>query len=230
MKKNIEIKKRIEFSSMIGEICAISLENHLKFVDNENVSGTLELLGSYKTTVASQIEEKFHYDIPVDIALTNEVDASTGKIDITDFYYDITDGNCVLCHIEITIDALEILKEERECDGDSSEQKEMEIPHIEDFVSPLKMEEKIDFNREEENSIEETVYEKDEDSHGIFNLSLEEETYGTFIVYMVRQNETINSIIEKYNTSLEEIEKYNDIKDLTIGSKVIIPIAREQDI
>ena len=45
---------------------------------------------------------------------------------------------------------------------------------------------------------------------------------------MVRQNETINSIISKYNTSLEEIEKYNDIKDLSIGSKLIIPLLKNE--
>ena len=54
------------------------------------------------------------------------------------------------------------------------------------------------------------------------------ETFGTFIVYIVRQNESINSIISKYNTSLEEIEKYNDIKDLSIGSKLIIPLLKNE--
>ena len=48
-------------------------------------------------------------------------------------------------------------------------------------------------------------------------------------MYVVRQNETINSIIEKYHTSIEEIEKYNDIKDLSIGTKLIIPVPNEKN-
>ena len=60
-----------------------------------------------------------------------------------------------------------------------------------------------------------------------FNIEDDQDTYGTFVVYIVRENETINSIIEKYNTSLEEIEKYNDIKDLNIGTKLIIPLLNE---
>ena len=68
---------------------------------------------------------------------------------------------------------------------------------------------------------------KDENESLFVHLDENSETYGTFIVYIVRQNETINSIIEKYNTSIEEIEKYNDIKDLSIGTKLIIPLLND---
>jgi len=215
MQKKVEIKKKIEFSSMIGEISAISLENNLKFVDNNSIDGELIILGKYKETSASRLEEDFHFEIPVDISLTEAVDASTGKIEIGDFYYDIVDGNSLLCNIEVTIDALEVLEEERECDGDPIDEKEIEIPHIEEKNIITTVEEE----REEDNTV------KKESFFQIDN----EETYGTFVVYLVQQNETINSIIEKYQTSIEEIEKYNDIKNILPGSKVIIPVSNEQD-
>ena len=221
MNKKVEIKKKIEFPSMIGEICAISLENHLKFVDSENIDGYFSILGRYKTTSASRIEEDFQYEIPVEISLTNEVDPDSGMIDITDFYYDITDGNSLLCNIEIMVQADEVLLEERECDGDPVLEKEIEIPHIEEV--PVLEKEEIE-KREEE-----PVEEVDSTEDSFFSFHANAETYGTFIVYIVRQNETINSIIEKYHTSLEEIEKYNDLKDLSIGTKIIIPIPNEQD-
>ena len=63
----------------------------------------------------------------------------------------------------------------------------------------------------------------------IMNINEENETYGTFVVYIVRQNETVNSILEKYNTSLEEMEKYNDLKNIMIGTKLIIPLLRDND-
>lgn len=217
MKKKISIKKRIEFSSMIGEICSISLENHLSFKDSNSIDGFLTILGTYKATIASQIEEDFHYDIPVDITLTEAVDSINGNIDITDFYYDIEEDHSLLCNIEITIEAPEVLEEERECDGDSITEKEIEIPHIESV--------------EEEEYAEEERPAEDEKKldTSFFQIEEEKESYGTFVVYVVSQNETINEIIKKYNTSIEEIEKYNDIKELSIGTKLIIPVSHAED-
>ena len=217
MKKKIDIKKKIEFASMIGEICSISLENHLNFKDANSIDGCLTLLGSYKATSASQVEEDFHYDLPVDITLTEGVDFLEGSIEITDFYYDIVEDHSLLCHVEIMIEAPEVLEEDRECDGDSVEQKEIEIPHI-DSVEPQEYaDEERPMNVEKESS------------SSLFQVDETQETYGTFVVYVIQQNETINSIIEKYNTSIEELEKYNDIKDLSIGNKLIIPIIHAED-
>ena len=56
----------------------------------------------------------------------------------------------------------------------------------------------------------------------------DEESYGTFIVYMVRQNETVNTIIEKYSTTVEELEKYNELTNLNNGTKLIIPVQNEK--
>ncbi|MBR6137924.1 MAG: LysM peptidoglycan-binding domain-containing protein [Bacilli bacterium] len=215
MQKKVEIKKKIDFSSMIGEISAISLENNLEFVNDNSIEGNFILLGKYKETAASRIEEDFRFEIPVEISLTNRVDPDTGKIEISDFYYDIVDGNSLLCNIEIDIDALEILDEDRECDGDPIEEKEIEIPHIE--------------NKEEITVVDDEREEQIKDNNSFFQIKTEEESYGTLVVYMVQENETINSIIEKYHTSIEEIEKYNDIKNITTGSKIIIPVSNEQD-
>ena len=213
MKKKIEIKKKVDFSSMIGEVCAISLENHLQFIDDSSIEGNFVLLGRYKTTTASRLEEDFQYEIPVEIALMEKVDPLTGRIDITDFYYDIADGNSLLCHIEVEIEAENLIEEDRECDGDPVEEKEMEIPYLEE-ASVM----------DEENRLE-----SDDSDEEFFHLNLDKETYGTFIVYIVRQNETINSILEKYHTSVEELEKYNELKDISIGTKVIIPVTNEKD-
>ena len=61
------------------------------------------------------------------------------------------------------------------------------------------------------------------------NIEEDNETYGTFVVYIIRQNETVNSILEKYNTSIEELEKYNDLKNINIGTKLIIPLLKDKD-
>lgn len=49
------------------------------------------------------------------------------------------------------------------------------------------------------------------------------ETYKSYIVYIVRENDTIDDIIKRYGTSKEEVEKYNDLTMIKIGDKIIIP-------
>lgn len=206
MKKKVAFEKNIEFPTMIGEISEISLDHELKFTDETSVEGYLLLTGKYKMTEASRLEEDFSYKIPTEIALTEKIDLNTTNIEISDFYYEIENENTLVCHIELLVEGLEIVEEskeeilERECDGDKE---------IEEIV-----EEKKEEIKEPINSL-------------FSNLEDDKDTYGTFIVYMIRQNETINSIIEKYNTSIEELEKYNDLKEIKIGTKLIIPIVNE---
>ena len=49
------------------------------------------------------------------------------------------------------------------------------------------------------------------------------ETFATYSVYIFRANDTIEMIMDKYQVTKEELESYNDLSSLTIGSKVIIP-------
>jgi len=217
MKKNVAFEKKIEFPTMIGEISSISLEHTLKFVDESNIEGAFLLTGTYKMTEASRLEENFSYQIPTEIALTEKIDLNTSKLEITDFTYEIENEDVMVCHIELLIEGLEVLeeeKEDRECDGDPVLEKEIEIPAVE------KKEEVV----EEEN----ISREKNDDEKSFFlNLPDEQDTYGTFVVYIVRQNESLHDIMDKYHTSVEEMEKYNDIHDITIGSKLIIPLLHD---
>ena len=192
MKKNISFEKKIEFPTMIGEICAISLEQNLKFLDESTIEGDLLLTGRYKLTEASRMEEDFHYKIPTEISLTEKLDISTSKIEISDFTYEIENEN-MICHIELLLEGLEKIEEkeeqeERECDGDLPE------------------EEVLEEMKEDKEEKEEILESKNEETKDLFlNLEDDKDTYGTFVVYMVRQNESIHEIIEKYHTSMEEV-------------------------
>ncbi len=59
------------------------------------------------------------------------------------------------------------------------------------------------------------------------SLKDSEETFSTYAVYIVRQEETLENIMDKYNITKEELESYNDISSISIGSKVIIPLKNE---
>lgn len=216
MKKKVTLKKEIEFPTMIGEISAISLEKDIHFVNENTIEGKLLLKGKYKLTEASRLEEDFYYEIPIEMALVEKVDIQTGSIDITDFTFEIED-RLLICHIELLIDALELIEddkeslpmelveiEERECDGD---------PIVENEVEEIQEEVVEDDTKDKESTL--------------FSPLQDDDTYGTFVVYVLQPNETINTVLEKYTTSLEEIEKYNDIQSLAVGTKIIIPLLHE---
>lgn len=47
--------------------------------------------------------------------------------------------------------------------------------------------------------------------------------YTTYKVYIVEENDTIESICTKYSVSKEELEKYNDLINFKTKDKIIIP-------
>ena len=49
----------------------------------------------------------------------------------------------------------------------------------------------------------------------------------TYKVHIIRENETVDTIIEKYNVSKEELEKYNSLDNVGLGTKIIVPISSE---
>ena len=61
MKKKISFDKKIDFPTMIGEICSISLEQDLKFIDESSVEGNLLLSGKKKDEIIAKCAE---FDIP----------------------------------------------------------------------------------------------------------------------------------------------------------------------
>lgn len=60
------------------------------------------------------------------------------------------------------------------------------------------------------------------------SLASSEETFSTYYVYMVRETDTIESIIDKYQTTKEELQNYNDLMNVKVGSKLIIPCASRE--
>lgn len=216
MKKKVTLKKEIEFPTMIGEISAISLEKDIHFVNENTMEGKLLLKGKYKLTEASRLEEDFYYEIPIEMALVEKVDIQTGSIDITDFTFEIED-RLLICHIELLIDALELIEDDKE----SLPMESVEIEERECDGDPV-------LENEEEEIQEEVVEEVSKDKESsLFSSLQDDDTYGTFVVYVLQPNETINTVLEKYATSLEEIEKYNDIQSLAVGTKIIIPLLHE---
>ena len=59
------------------------------------------------------------------------------------------------------------------------------------------------------------------------NIEDSSETYKSYKIYIVREGDDLEFIMEKYATTKETLEQYNDLKEIKIGDKIIIPSENE---
>lgn len=206
MKKLVPFKKEVEFNTEVAEITSISLEHTLQKVEENFVSGDLVLTGEYKIVDVSVNTEKFSFNLPFDIDIDKHYDTSELVIDIDDFYYELKDSKM---NVNITI-LLDRLEEK------IVEKKEVEV-----------------LNREvveiEENPKVELEDSRDNVSDIFSNLD-SDQAYRTYKVYIVRENDTIEQILEQFKVTKEELENYNDLSSITVGLKLIIPANKDEKI
>ncbi len=236
MKKIISIDRDISFKTMIKEITSICLDHTLKFVSNSSVEGDLIVSGTYKMTEASRLEEDFEYKIPVSISTTLNFVLDTAEVEIDDFSYEVVDDDTLSVKIDILLEGVEeviIEKEEvRECDGE--EEKEVEIPlkEVDDETVLVNNDiEVVEDKKVEVEEVEEKDNDKDKDNKTInslfMSLTEEDETFSTYLVYIMRKNDSIEKVLDMYGITREELSNYNDLDSVEVGSKLIIPCSNE---
>ena len=54
-----------------------------------------------------------------------------------------------------------------------------------------------------------------------------DETFATYCVYIIREGDNLDTVINKYKTSRDTLAEYNDLSDIRIGTKLIIPNSNE---
>ena len=226
MNEIIPLKKDIIFKTRIGEITNITLDYDYK-IDNDMVIGSVDVSGSYKMTEASVNSDDFIYTIPFSIALTKKVKFETLKIEIDDFKYKFNKDI-----LSVKIDLLLNCEEDKEETFDMEEffdkGFEIEDNKIEDIVNISNNEVKIEDNIMEFNNdkIENNIN-INEISNITNNIINEEKKYYKYKVYIVRVNDTIDGICNKYNVNINDIKEYNDITNINVGDKIIIPYVNE---
>lgn len=215
MKKIIPFKKDIIFKTNLAEITSISLEHSLKTTDHQ-VVGNFTVSGEYKVTDSSRDTESFSYELPFSINFDDRYNLDNSVVDIDDFYYEIVNDNVLSVNIETSVDKIEeeLILEEVEVDEIKEE------PVIKKEVEPLEKEEINEV-------VEDRCIETKEDVGSLFDTISGEETYKTYKIYIVRENDTIESIISKYEIEKETLEIYNDLTEIKLGDKLIIPVINE---
>ena len=137
-----------------------------------------------------------------------------------------------------------LVEEEKSEDNKISEEEKRDDEVLQsmddnDEVEVLKTDEDDNFNFKEEkmqNNIEvvdnvEKIKEVVNDNNNnkevmdsIFSIFANtEETYATYSVYILRENDNLEEVINRYKTSREVLAEYNDLDNLRVGSKIIIP-------
>lgn len=252
MKQIISFEKEIAFKTMIGEVTSISLEHTLSFQGPSTISGDMIVSGTYKMTEASTLEEDFQYAIPVDIMLTKELEEDNRSITIHNFTYDIRNEDTLHLYIDVLVKGREVIEleedEEEVIEPVREEQPKIDEEQVEDttndnkeLLTDIEVEESqkvidniINTDKKEEPVIKNDTKEEVKTTtdtkvmNSIFSaFANTEETYTTYSVYLLRENDSIENIIENYGVTREELSYYNDLDNLNVGSKIIIPTVKK---
>ena len=216
MKKIVPFKKDITLETNISEISSISLEHTLKLKEENLVSGEFIISGTYKMTEASLNIDSFEYKLPFDISIDQKYDTTNLDVDINDFYYEVTNGEILSINIEVVLDGLEEKPEKEE-----SRVTEEKVETLEDTREEIQQNQTVQMVSNEEMTNEEV--DTDNTVKSIFEDLDENERYAVYKVHIVTENDTIESISSEYNVNREDLEAYNDLSELKIGDKLIIP-------
>lgn len=238
MKQIIPFVKDISLAPKIYEVTSIALEHNLKMENSDSVVGSFTVSGKYRINNISINEEVFGENIPFDITLDSKYDASKVTIDIDDFYYEIINDEFLRVHIDVLVDNLVYEKKEVEKPKEIIKEEREEISTIINERNDDLMNDNVNLSDKKEDTLireeDAKTSKKDEERESDITNKIEtglfdkEEKYITYKVHIVRDTETIDEITAKYNVSKEELEKYNDLNNIVLGTKIIIPISNEQ--
>lgn len=214
MKKNVPFCKDIDFNTNIYEINSISLEHNLKIKENE-VVGEFIVSGDYKENEFSFNYEPFIYNIPFNIDLDIKYNTDDIKIDIDDFNYEIINDNTLRINVVLKIDGLSKIEEIKE---------DNIIDYI-DSIDEVVTDERNNNEEDKKEEIEPIIETSNiEDEKLLFNsINFNENNYITYHVHIFREEDNIDNIIKLYNITRDDLSSYNDLENIRLGSKIIIP-------
>lgn len=226
MRQTIPFKKNLVLNNKFDNITSLTLE-HDYLVDEDEVKGEFIINGTYHATEASLIDEDFYQKLPFEIALSDRIIKDSINLTIDDFSYNKVSDDTISLNIDLLLnydeeeskpERLERILEELDLDDEDRIVKEPEM------ITSVKEE-----TLEDEILKEITVNPKQEkvNTEIISEFVSDKKNYVTYKVYIARELDDFNSIAAKFNVTLKDLEEYNEIKELQVGDKVIIPYVFE---
>lgn len=118
------------------------------------------------------------------------------------------------------------------------EEESLDIEDVKDIemVKPERVEEIMDNKIVGEKEVEESKninqnvnvnQNTDSNNFNIFDNVSDSDTYKAYHVYIVKEDDTIDKILEKYDIGKEEVSMYNELDNIKVGDKIIIPSKNE---
>lgn len=242
MKSVIPFSKELEFTTKLSEITSISLEREFE-VQETSILGNLFVTGDYKSHEVSANVIPFSFKIPFSIEIPENLDSSSITLEISDFAYDVLEDNKIKVNIELELDGTVIEPQEEQEDEEEENTVDTEelIRYIEEkeetedeeevitegeTTIDMMSEEEQEKNIEEVSPQEEQTVRNQEEDLILENISNEEE-FTTYHIHMVKEGESIETICTMYNSNVNLLSDYNDLNNVVMGEKLIIPVNDE---
>lgn len=205
---------------------------------------TIEVDDKYDITNADINIHDFYFEIinEEDLKINVELEISKVEEKVIDAEIEPLDS-IVLNEVEKKVEEIQELEEENDREEEevvadfmesNEEHEESKVEKIVESTKEVMKEEKETptvavFKEEpvEEVKKVEEVASVNEAVPSIFSSINQEETFVTYYVYIVREGDTVDSILDKYKTNRELVSLYNDLSDVKVGSKIIIPCSNE---
>jgi len=248
MKENKHIEKELLFKNNIKDITSISLDSDFK-IEKQELIGNFLISGDYKVHEVSLNRENFNFKIPFRESIEDDIDLNTVNVEITNFLYDYKKDELLVNidyqitgerkdvlifddeeslddflnsrEVEVVDTRLEEIKEEIVADKEEIKEIENKEERIIEKVDNSEIEvitecEKINLDNEDRDMVS-----SDEIINSVNKI---EDGFVTYKVYKIKENETLESIVIKNKTTIDEIKEYNDLNNLNVNDKIIIPV------
>lgn len=235
MNITIPFSKDIPFKSKIAEICSISLEEDIS-INEKELLGDFIISGDYKNLDINVDTMPFNFVVPFSVELEKDIDLDTLKYEIYDFKYDIISEDVLNVSISFHVEADKVVSKH----ADLFEKPiEDDLVINEELISNNMVVEEENASREDvvnvieplinEENEDENIVERDASDANLITSHDLEEDYITYHIHLVKINETIESISSEYKIDKEELMELNDVTNVNVGDKLIIPINNETE-
>ncbi|MBO5375455.1 MAG: LysM peptidoglycan-binding domain-containing protein [Bacilli bacterium] len=211
---DIEVDDKYDLSNLIIDIDNFTYE----VLDEEVLKVNIDLL-------LDKLELKKEEQVRKIETLEDEV------VNAEDLFLEIDDKKdlTILNDDDIEILDVEQAKKENMRDEDNYDD---EVEDTFKKIEEQKEAEEINLNNinvEEQTSESNKKSLETENSPSLFaTFDTSQETYSTYTVYIVRENDSLDEIMNKYKISKEKLEEYNNLNEIKIGTKLIIPNIKDE--
>ena len=214
------------FDSTIHEITSISIEQRYD-VDRARCYGEFIISGDYRLHEISVNRENFSFKLPFETDVRNNVNLDSLEVEIHDFTYEAVEDTLSV-HIEYNVKGeQEMIEFAEEADleeflkASDTEIVDLTEERLEEITEPEQAEEVIVDEQVEEEVVTES--EPRVSQENLVSSINSEESYVTYHVHTVVTSDTFESISNQYNISINDLKRLNNIEDLSINLKLIIP-------